>query len=143
MRHVSVIISHCLILAIGLSGCGLMNEGPQEAICEGQVECSIRLGAYVDEDRPLKPGEILFVRGNCRQTDGVAIRAVTFAGQRMENPGFNYEQWEVEFDYAFVTTYDSGDGVARLPMHAVDACGGLTEFEPVSVPLSDGTDLIE
>ena len=132
-----------MVALIAFSGCGMLNDGPQEAVCEGRVECTIRLGAYVNDERPLKPGESLFVRGNCEQTDGVAIRVVSFAGQRMENPGFNYEQWEVEFGYAFVTTYDTGEGIAELPMHAVDACGGLTVFEPVRVPLSDGTGLLE
>lgn len=143
MRHALSIVVLAFLGLSGLVGCGLLNDGPQQAICEGRVECTIRLGAYVNDERPLKPGETLFVRGNCEQTDGVAIRVVSFAGQRMENPGFNYEQWEVEFGYAFVTTYDTGEGVAELPMHAVDACGELTVFEPVQIPLSDGTDLVD
>ena len=110
MRHALSILVFALVGLSGTTGCGVLNDGPQQAVCEGRVECTIRLGAYVNEERPLKPGEVLFVRGNCEQTDGVAIRVVSFAGQRMENPGFNYEQWEVEFGYAFVTTYDTGEG---------------------------------
>ena len=135
-----VVAQSVLLLAMG---CQLLNPGPSSAACEGEVTCDIYLGSYVGDERSLKPGEVLFVRGECEQTEGFAIRVINFAGQKMANPSFNYAQWEAEFTYDFLTSFDTdGAGQAELTGYAIDACGRQNPLESIVVPLSDGSDLI-
>ena len=68
-----VVAQSVLLLAMG---CQLLNPGPSSAACEGEVTCDIYLGSYVGDERSLKPGEVLFVRGECEQTEGFAIRVI-------------------------------------------------------------------
>ena len=125
-------------------GCQLLNPGPRSAACEGEVLCTIYLGSYVGEGRSLKPGETLFVRGECEQTGGYAIRVINFAGQKVANPSFNYTQWETEFTYDFLTTFDIDEaGEAELTGYAIDACGRRNLLDSIVVPLSDGSDLLD
>ena len=127
---------HATALILVLSACGFVDEPPMEAVCIGEPRCSVTFGGYIDEENPLGPGETLFVRGMCSHDERIAIRQVSFAGQIMDNPTHNYEHWEASLEYAFITTYDEGGGVAMLPFFAVDACGEEKIFDDVAVWLA-------
>ena len=129
---------------LGTAGCQVFDPGPDGAECDGEVVCALYLGSYVSEGRSLKPGETLFVRGACEQTGGYAIRVINFAGKKMANPSFNYAQWEAEFTYDFLTTFDTGEvGEAELTGHAIDACGRQNDLDSIVVPLSVGSEPLE
>ena len=69
MKHcLNIVVALCGLLMV--MGCQLLNPGPSSAACEGEVTCDIYLGSYVGDERSLKPGEVLFVRGECEQTEG-------------------------------------------------------------------------
>ena len=133
-----------LSVFLGIMGCEVVSSGPTSATCEGEISCTLYLGGYVGEGRSLKPGETLFVRGACEQTGGYAIRMINFAGQKMTNPSFNYAQWEAEFTYDFLTTFDTDEtGEAELTGYAIDACGRQDDLDSIIIPLSVGSELLE
>ena len=129
------LLKHVVSLSVSLwfaSGCGYVEEPPKDAVCVGAPSCEVTFGSYITQENPLGPDQTLVVRGSC-ENGGIAIRQVSFAGQIMDNPAHNYEHWETSLEYAFITTYDEGDGIAELPFSAIDACGESTVFPPVLV----------